>query len=60
MLVQHWMSRDVVCAGLSRRFPVGDLRIGSVRGKSHRRRGEPPRRWDRVLRQRVGNCPGEA
>ena len=31
-----------------------------VRGKSHRRLDEPSGRWDRGLRPRVGNCPGEA
>jgi hypothetical protein len=48
--------RDVACAGVSRLFPVVESRIGAVGGKSHRRRGETPPRWDRVLRQRVDNC----
>lgn len=48
------MKGELVCAGPSRRFPVG----GSVQRhtESHRREGEPSPCWDRVLR-RVGEPP---
>jgi uncharacterized repeat protein (TIGR03803 family) len=44
---QRW-ERDVLCAGPSRRFPVSELCRVQQHGESHRRRGEPSPRLDRV------------
>ena len=59
-LADRFVKGDVVCAGRSRRFPVGDPRqVSGVESPTGRGASHLPR-WDRVLRQRVGNCPGEA